>query len=85
MPNLDLEGNETDGTHWVMDEAELTHEEYEWYQREMDSPALDMMMQQVNDVTANQELADITAQENHEEQMQLLADIQADILLGGEE
>ena len=66
---------------WRYEEAQLTPEEFEWYQREVDSPALDMMMQQVNDLAANQELSDITTESNHEEQMQMLNDIQADIAL----
>lgn len=66
---------------WEYEEAQLSPEEYEWYKREIDSPALDMTMQQINDLSANQELGDITVETNHEEQMQLLNDIQADIAL----
>ena len=66
---------------WEYDEAQLNHEEYEWYKRETDSPALDMMMQRVNDIEANQQIGDITVESNHEEQMQLLNDIQADIAM----
>ena len=68
-------------TVWEYDEARLTPEEYERYLQELESPALDMIMQQVNDLTANQELADTTTEANHEEQMQLLNDIQADIAM----
>lgn len=32
VPNVDEEGNETDGTHWEMQEAILTKEEYSQYQ-----------------------------------------------------
>ena len=35
----------------------------------------------MNDVAADQTLQEITAEENHEEQMQLLNDIQADIAM----
>lgn len=66
---------------WEYDEAILTPEEYELYAKEMDSPSLDLMMQRINDITANQELGDITVEEHHEEQMQLLNDIQADIAM----
>jgi hypothetical protein len=76
---------EAPGTHWEMEEATLTLEEAEEYFAQLESPALDMIMQHMNDVTANQELGEITTEENHEEQMQLLNDIQADIALIGTE
>lgn len=31
VPNVDMDGLETDGTHWQYDEAQLTKEEYETY------------------------------------------------------
>lgn len=70
---------------WQYDEAVLTHEEYEQYLKETNDISLAMMMQQMNDITATQELADVTNESNHEEQMQLLNDIQADIALIGME
>ncbi len=75
VPNEDAPG-----THWSMLEAKLTPEEYKWYREEMDSPAFDLMTQRLNDIEANQELSDITNEENQEAVMQLLNDIQADIL-----
>ena len=81
----EVPNEEGEGTHWSMLEAKLTPEEYKWYREQMDSPSIDIMNQRFNDIEANQELADITAQDNHETQMQLLNDIQADILLGNEE
>ncbi|MBR1523931.1 MAG: hypothetical protein IJ641_05705 [Lachnospiraceae bacterium] len=83
VPNSEQEGTETGGTHWLMEEAELTKDEYRRYLEQIESPALDLVMQQINDITANQELGDITVETNHEEQMQLLNDIQADIQLIG--
>lgn len=69
---------------WEYDEAILTPEQYEEYDREINGTALTITIQHINDLAASQELSDITAEANHEEQMQLLNDIQADILLGGE-
>ncbi|MBQ9567643.1 MAG: hypothetical protein IJR31_06165 [Lachnospiraceae bacterium] len=69
---------------WEYEEAEMTHEEFKWYQKELDSPSLDIITQMVNDVAADQALSEITREENHEEQMQMLNDIQADIALIGE-
>ena len=66
---------------WEYEEAKLTHEEFKWHQRELDSPSLDLITQMVNDVSADQALSEITIEENHEEQMQLLNDIQADIAM----
>lgn len=84
--NIEAVPNEdAPGTHWKMEEATLTREEGEKYIAQLDSPALDMIMQRMNDVSANQELGEITTEENHEEQMQLLNDIQADIALIGTE
>ena len=76
VPNTESAGN-----HWRMEEAELTREEYEQYISDLQSPMYELLMQRSNDITANQELSDITTEANHEEQMQLLNDIQADILL----
>lgn len=76
-----VEQDETTLEVWEYDEAQLTPEEYEWYKRETDSPALDMTMQLINDLEANQQIADLTGEERHEEQMQLLNDIQADIAM----
>lgn len=69
---------------WKYEEAALTHPEYEQYMRETNDVTTAMMMQQFNDLQASQELADITVEMNHEEEMQLLNDIQADIALIGE-
>jgi len=69
---------------WRYTEAKLTHEEYEQYIKETDDVTTAMMMQYFNDLQATQELSDITVEMNHEEEMQLLNDIQADIALLGE-
>jgi hypothetical protein len=66
---------------WSYEEAKLTHEEYEQYIKETEDVTTAMMMQQFNDLVASQELSDITVEMNHEEEMQLLNDIQADIAL----
>ena len=85
VPNTNDLGEETSGKHWRMEEAVLTKKEFEWYKEQIESPALDLTMQSLNDLEANQTLADLTTEENHEEQMQMLNDIQADILLIGTE
>lgn len=81
VQNKDEEGHEIPSTHWLMEEAELNQEEYKWFREQLESPALDLVTQMVNDVAADQTLQEITAEENHEEQMQLLNDIQADIAM----
>ncbi len=78
--------NEDDtGYHWSMFECKLTIEEYMNYLQQMESPALDMLSQMINDMVANQAMAEIASDEYHEEQMQMLNDISADIALLGDE
>lgn len=76
----EVPNEEGTGTHWSMLEAKLTPEEFKWYREQMESPSFDILSQRLNDLEANQELADITSEENQEAVMQLLNDIQADIL-----
>ena len=80
ITEVDEEGNET--YLWRYEEAKLTPKEYEDYLEEASSLTMQTLMQQTNELQASQELSDITAEMNHEEQMQLLNDIQADIILG---
>ncbi len=82
ITEVDEEGNET--YLWQYEEAQLTPAEYKVYLAESESAQTQLFMQQVNDLAATQEMADITAEMYHEEQMQLLNDIQADIILGAE-
>lgn len=71
-------------TGWEYEECKLTPEEYTEYVKETSGPLAELTAQEFNDLAASQELADITAELNHEEQMQLLNDIQADINMGEE-
>lgn len=73
------------GYHWEMMECKLTRDEYVKYLQQLESPALDLLSQMLNDMEANQAMAEITTDEYHEEQMQMLNDISADIALLGDE
>ena len=73
-----------EGTHWRMDETILTKDEYEWYKREIESPSLDAINQRLNDIEANQAMAEIQIDDNNTTTMQMLNDISADIALLGE-
>lgn len=82
ITEVDEQGEET--YLWQYEEAELTPEEYKLYLAETENMTTQLLMQQINDLAATQEMTDVTAEIYHEEQMQLLNDIQADIILGGE-
>lgn len=73
------DGNEV--TLWGYDEAQLTPDEYAEYVRSANSQAVETLMQMINDVSASQMESDVVNQSNHDEAMQLMNDVQADIAM----
>lgn len=52
VPNTDSTGEETDGTHWKMEEAQLTRVEYEEYKK------IREILKNQTEIIANQEAQD---------------------------
>lgn len=73
---------EEDGTEvivWQYEEAEMTVEEFEEYEKlliQAESPAITQLQQQISELQMSQEMATIDRELAEEEQMQNLSDIQ---------
>lgn len=50
VPNLDSEGNEVDGTHWVYQEAFMSVDDYQEYLAEIENPMLSTIMQTLTSI-----------------------------------
>jgi hypothetical protein len=90
VSNSDQDGNDTDGTHWRMEEAQLTHEQYQEYLKskemadmmaEASSGQNEEIMQALSDAEADRELRAIAEDTNTETVMQAISDLQADIAM----
>lgn len=75
----DNDGNEM----WSYEEVQLTHEQYKKYCSEMESPAVQDIMQTLNDLQAEQKVQGLISDTNTETIMQAISDIQADIAMIG--
>jgi outer membrane PBP1 activator LpoA protein len=78
VPNVD-----SDGTHWRMDEAQLTKDQYAQYQqvRAAAEERSEAIMQALSDAEADRELRAIAEDSNTETVMQAISDLQADIAM----
>ena len=71
-----------DGTEvivWEYEEAEMTSEEFEKYEKlliQAESPAITQLQQQISEIQMSQEMQTIDRELTEEEQMQNLSDIQ---------
>ena len=50
VPNVDQDGEETEGTHWKYEECILTVEEYQEYPAEIENPMLSTIMQTLTSI-----------------------------------
>lgn len=50
VPNVDMEGNPMEGTHWSYKELLLTVEEYQEYLAELENPMLSTIMQTLTSI-----------------------------------
>jgi hypothetical protein len=75
----DNDGNEM----WEYEETQLTHEQYKKHCSEMESPAVQDIMQALNELEAEQAFQGLNSDTNTETIMQAISDMQADIAMMG--
>lgn len=70
-----------DNPAWEYDECQMRLTDYKKYLEEMQSPAMENVMQALSSIEAEQAMQGVTSDGNMETIMQTLSDIQADIAL----